>query len=128
MNTKEISLYDFFNGTKQFIIPIYQRNYSWQKKQCLQLWDDIVLNASDGQIINGHFLGSVVYISKSRGIHIASVPQLLVIDGQQRLTTISLLLIALIKKMETKNEVSDMTKEQISAHYLINTLQKEDTK
>ena len=125
MNAKEISLYDFFNGTKQFIIPIYQRNYSWQKKHCVQLWDDIILNASDERS-SGHFLGSIVYISKSRGIHIASVPQLLVIDGQQRLTTISLLLIALIKKMETQNELSDMTKEQISAHYLINTLQKEE--
>lgn len=125
MNAKEISLYDFFNGTKQFIIPIYQRNYSWQKKHCVQLWDDIILNASDERS-SGHFLGSIVYISKSRGIHIASVPQLLVIDGQQRLTTISLLLIALIKKMETQNELSEMTKEQISAHYLINTLQKEE--
>ena len=115
MNAKEISLYDFFNGTKQFIIPIYQRNYSWQKKHCVQLWDDIILNASDERS-SGHFLGSIVYISKSRGIHIASVPQLLVIDGQQRLTTISLLLIALIKKMETQKQYIYLYGKKISTY------------
>jgi uncharacterized protein with ParB-like and HNH nuclease domain/predicted transport protein len=125
MKASEISLYDFFNGTKQFIIPIYQRNYSWQRKHCEQLWKDIVLTAADEQS-SGHFLGSVVYISKGRSVHISTVPQLLVIDGQQRLTTISLFLLALIKRFESQAEIAGMTKEQIRAHYLVNSLQKED--
>ena len=90
MKATETKFLDFLKGPKQFIIPIYQRTYSWTQKQCEQLWRDIVVAATDDSI-SGHFVGSVVYIEK--GLYqISSVPQLLVIDGQQRLTTLSLLL------------------------------------
>ena len=78
----------FLQGTKQFVIPIYQRNYSWTLKQCEQLWNDITRTALSPEI-PGHFIGSIVYI-ESGVYQVSSVPQLLVIDGQQRLTTLSL--------------------------------------
>jgi uncharacterized protein with ParB-like and HNH nuclease domain len=79
---------NFLQGTKQFVIPIYQRNYSWTIKQCEQLWDDIARVALDPKI-PGNFIGSIVYI-ESGLYQVTSVPRLLVIDGQQRLTTLSL--------------------------------------
>jgi len=57
----ETNLLKFMQGTKQFIIPIYQRKYSWTIKQCRQLWNDIVRAAEDEKI-KGHFVGSIVYI------------------------------------------------------------------
>lgn len=83
---------NFLKGPKQFIIPIYQRTYSWTQKECGQLWDDIIKTGGNDKV-PGHFVGSIVYIEK--GLYqVSSIPQLLVIDGQQRLTTISLLLAA----------------------------------
>jgi len=88
MKANETNLLNFLQGTKQFTIPIYQRTYSWTRRECQQLWNDIIRIAQD-QSTSAHFVGSVVYIEK--GIYqVSSVPQLLVIDGQQRLTTLSL--------------------------------------
>jgi uncharacterized protein with ParB-like and HNH nuclease domain len=83
----------FLEGKKQYIIPIYQRTYSWTQLQCAQLWSDI-LRVADDEGMDGHFIGSIVYIQK--GIYQATaIPQMLVIDGQQRLATLALLLLAL---------------------------------
>ena len=93
MQANKINFLQFLQGAKQFIIPIYQRAYSWRNKECKKLWDDI-LSVAQNDGIPTHFLGSIVYASK--GVYqIASLPQLLVIDGQQRLTTLFLLLAAL---------------------------------
>ncbi len=46
---------------KQFVIPIYQRVYSWEKEQCKQLWDDIIKTGGNDQI-EGHFIGSILYV------------------------------------------------------------------
>ena len=80
------------NGTTQFVIPVFQRDYSWTEAECEQLWWDILQIASD-PTDRGHFLGSVVYIS-TRGIG-AAFARWLLIDGQQRITTLTLLLAAL---------------------------------
>jgi uncharacterized protein with ParB-like and HNH nuclease domain len=89
MKANETNFLKFLQHPNQFVIPIYQRTYSWTLKQCQQLWHDIVRAAEDKEI-SGHFVGSIVYIEG--GLYqVASVPQLLVIDGQQRLTTLSLL-------------------------------------
>ena len=74
-------------GNKQFIIPVFQRDYSWTKEQCKQMWKD-VLRASKRK----HFMGSFVYVESDSRTDFQSW---LVIDGQQRLTTLTLLLIAL---------------------------------
>ncbi len=98
------------NQKNQLVIPIYQRVYSWEKEQCKQLWDDIVKTGGNDQM-NGHFIGSILYVLD--GIT-HSGNALLIIDGQQRLTTITLLLTAL------RDHWSDKRKE-IEDGYLINS-------
>ncbi|GAA9019757.1 DUF262 and DUF1524 domain-containing protein [Helicobacter pylori] len=100
------------NQKNQLVIPIYQRVYSWEKEQCKQLWDDIIKIGGDDKM-DGHFIGSILYVLD--GItHSNNI--LLIIDGQQRLTTITLLLTAL------RNHLSDEVKrKEIEDHYLINS-------
>lgn len=100
------------NQKNQLVIPIYQRLYSWEKEQCKQLWDDIIKIGGNDKM-DGHFIGSILYVLDST-TH--SNNALLIIDGQQRLTTITLLLIAL------RNHLSDEVKrKEIEDHYLINS-------
>ncbi|MGT0076506.1 DUF262 and DUF1524 domain-containing protein [Helicobacter pylori] len=95
----------------QLVIPIYQRLYSWEKEQCKQLWDDIIKIGGDDKM-DGHFIGSILYVL-DRITH-SDNTTLLIIDDQQRLTTITLLLTAL------RDHWSDKRKE-IEDHYLINS-------
>ena len=98
MKATEAKLLEFMRKSPQFVIPIYQRSYSWEKKECLQLWNDII-RAGENDNTRAHFIGSIVYIEK--GIYqVSSQTPLLVIDGQQRLTSISLLISALAEKLE----------------------------
>ncbi len=115
----QANLLSLLDGRKQFIIPIYQRTYSWSEKQCRQLWDDIVRTAQDAKI-PAHFIGSVVYIKASPyDTPTTTTPQMLVIDGQQRLTTLSLLLIALREALKTADGAAEVTPEEID-EYLSN--------
>ncbi len=98
------------NQKNQLVIPIYQRVYSWEKEQCKQLWDDIIKIGGDDKM-DGHFIGSILYVLD--GIT-HSDNALLIIDSQQRLTTITLLLTAL------RDHWSDKRKE-IEDDYLINS-------
>ncbi len=98
------------NQKNQLVIPIYQRVYSWEKEQCKQLWDDIIKIGGNDKM-DGHFIGSILYVL-DRITH--SNNALLIIDGQQRLTTITLLLTAL------RDHLSDKRKE-IENHYLVNS-------
>ncbi len=113
MKADAMKLLDFIGKSqeKQFVIPIYQRVYSWEKEQCKQLWDDIIKTGGNDQI-EGHFIGSIVFVHD--GIYTTNYNELLIIDGQQRLTTITLLLTAL------RDHWSDKRKE-IEDHYLINS-------
>ncbi|UOR90945.1 DUF262 and DUF1524 domain-containing protein [Helicobacter pylori] len=100
------------NQKNQLVIPIYQRVYSWEKEQCEELWDDIIKIGGNDKM-DGHFIGSILYVLDSI-TH--SNNALLIIDGQQRLTTITLLLTAL------RNHLSDEVKrKEIEDHYLINS-------
>ncbi|WQX97357.1 DUF262 and DUF1524 domain-containing protein [Helicobacter pylori] len=112
MKADATTLLKFFeqNQTNQFVIPIYQRLYSWKKEQCEQLWDDIIKIGGNDKM-NGHFIGSILYV---RVDDTHSSP-LLIIDGQQRLTTITLLFIAL------RNHSSDEVKRKEIESYLINS-------
>jgi len=110
-------------GPKQFVIPIYQRTYSWQTVHCKKLLDDI-LRISKDPSVPGHFIGSVVYFQES--IHtVSDVPKLLVIDGQQRLTTISLLIAALAEFVRDSKIEMDTTYTKLQNYYLLNA--EEDT-
>lgn len=79
------------NGFKQFIIPVYQRTYSWEQEQCQRLWNDIVEMQQQNR--TGHFVGSIVNIAEQAMP--TGVQKFMIIDGQQRMTTLTLLLIAL---------------------------------
>lgn len=124
MKASEINFLKFLQGTKQFIIPIYQRKYSWDSQQCQQLWADLE-NAATNQKIKGHFMGSIVYIEK--GLYqISAVPKLLVIDGQQRLTTLTLLLLAFRQIIDEGKESVDITSKKIHNYYLVNNEEEGD--
>lgn len=91
MDARKGNIYEILNGNKQFLIPIYQRYYSWDIEQCKRLWTDIVDMQKKGKV--GHFVGSIVNIAEQAMP--TGVQKYMIIDGQQRMTTLSLLLIAL---------------------------------
>lgn len=124
MKATEAKFLDFLKKSPQFIVPIYQRTYSWTERQCRQLWDDII-RAGSRKDVAAHFVGSIVYIEK--GIyHVTSQSPLLVIDGQQRLTTISLLLEALARHIGDKEPVEGFSARKIRSYYLTNPLEEGD--
>jgi predicted transport protein len=108
------------NGTTQFVIPVFQRDYSWTENHCDRLWKD-VLQVGRDQGERKHFLGSVVYIST--GDTSAGFTRWLLIDGQQRLTTLTLLLIALrdhIQEVGWRGTDNGPRANQIDAYFLKN--------
>ena len=123
MKASEAKFLDFIKKSPQFVIPIYQRTYSWTERECRQLWDDIVRTGGN-DAISAHFIGSIVYIEK--GLYqVTSQSPLLVIDGQQRLTTLSLLIAALIKTLENGSKdkqepVEGFSPRKLRNYYLIN--------
>jgi uncharacterized protein with ParB-like and HNH nuclease domain len=119
MKATEANFLKFLNvSNQQFTIPIYQRTYSWTITQCKQLWEDIIRVATEPKI-PGHFIGSIVYIAS--GIYaVSATQQLLVIDGQQRLTTLSLLLAALGKAIDQSGQPMEISSRKIRNYYLIN--------
>nr|WP_269089990.1 DUF262 domain-containing protein [Helicobacter pylori] len=123
-----MKLLDFIGKSqeKQFVIPIYQRVYSWEKEHCEQLWDDIIKTGGNDQI-EGHFIGSIVFVHD--GIYTTNYNELLIIDGQQRLTTITLLLIALRDHLNDEDEfLEKFSCQKIQNRYLINSDEKGDKK
>jgi uncharacterized protein with ParB-like and HNH nuclease domain len=121
MKAVEANLLSFLKAAPQLVIPIYQRTYSWTFKECQQLWDDI-MRAGEDDGINAHFVGSVVYIQE--GLYQATkLSPLLVIDGQQRLTTVSLILEALARAVGTGEPVDGFSAVKIRSYYLQNPLE-----
>ncbi|MFP6293521.1 DUF262 domain-containing protein [Helicobacter pylori] len=128
MKADAMKLLDFIGKSqeKQFVIPIYQRVYSWGKEQCEQLWDDIIKIGGNDKM-NGHFIGSIVFVHD--GIYTTNYNELLIIDGQQRLTTITLLFIALRDHLNDEDEfLEKFSRQKIQNHYLINSDEKGDKK
>ncbi len=128
MEANAMKLLDFIGKSqeKQFVIPIYQRVYSWEKEQCKQLWDDIIKTGGNDQI-EGHFIGSIVFVHD--GIYTTNYNELLIIDGQQRLTTITLLFIALRDYLNDEDEfLEKFSRQKIQNCYLINSDEKGDKK
>ena len=91
MDARKGNIYEILNGNKQFLIPVYQRFYSWNIEQCKRLWNDIVEMQRKGKV--GHFVGSIVNIAEQAMP--TGVQKYMIIDGQQRMTTLTLLLLAL---------------------------------
>lgn len=123
MKAQETNLLSFLKTASQFVIPIYQRTYSWEQSQCEQLWNDIVRSGQKDDITM-HFVGSVVYIQD--GMVSISDSSWLVIDGQQRLTTVSLLLEALARQLEVVGSVEGFSPQKLREYYLSNPLEDAD--
>lgn len=125
MEAVATGLLKFLQKSPQFIIPIYQRTYSWGIKECQQLWSDIIRAGDDR--ISAHFVGSIVYIEKGL-YHVSTLSPLLVIDGQQRLTTISLILEALSRIVGDTEIVSGLSSKKIHHYYLLNPIEEDEQK
>ena len=118
MDAGKQNLLNFLGQNQQLSIPIYQRKYSWTDKECKQLFEDILnVGASDNQ--TNHFIGSIVYMNQKA--HIASpINKLMIIDGQQRITTISLLVSALSNFLFKNPNENIMNPYNLINYYLIN--------
>ncbi len=125
MKGSEAKLLEYMEGAKKrFVIPVYQRNYDWKTENCKQLYDDLVKVVKHNR--SSHFFGSIVssYIPNGR------YTEYLIIDGQQRLTTVSLLLLAmynLIKEGKAHPKTETMAQE-IFEDYLVDKHQPKETR
>lgn len=117
MKAEAISLLRFLKRSPQLEIPIYQRTYSWSISHCEQLWNDI-LRIGDAAKINAHFIGSIVYVESDLS-SVATPSALLVIDGQQRVTTVSILLEALARAIGADEPEDGFSARKIRNHYLL---------
>lgn len=129
MKADDAELLLLLKKTTQFQVPIYQRVYSWTEDECRRLWNDI-LTAGAHDPASSHFTGSIVYIEREEGTKTATQPDL-IIDGQQRLTTVMLLLAALAAHLEREPEgqqepVVGFSPEKIRWTYLKNHLESDD--
>lgn len=125
MRGSECRLIEYMDGSKKrFIIPVYQRNYDWKTENCKQLYDDLVKVVKNHR--NSHFFGSIVSVYEPSGRN----TEFLVIDGQQRLTTVSLLLLAMYNLI-SKGIVSAEDKtldNQIYDDFLVDKYQPKETR
>jgi uncharacterized protein with ParB-like and HNH nuclease domain/predicted transport protein len=125
MKATEARLLDFLKKSPQFVIPIYQRTYSWTERECRQLWDDI-LRSGTKENVSAHFVGSIVYVEKGLST-VTSAEPMLVIDGQQRLTTVTLILAALARQLEKSGAqaepIQGFSAPKIRHYYLTNQLE-----
>lgn len=121
MQVRETSLQELISGMKQFRVPMFQRTYTWRERDHTLLWRDILgqyemllLSASGAHDTGPHFIGSFVLAPTPAT---ATLPVFLVVDGQQRLTTLTLALCAL---REAATPTDPMARERITNQYLIN--------
>ncbi|MBC6416154.1 MAG: DUF262 domain-containing protein [Bdellovibrionales bacterium] len=124
MKATEAKLLDFLKKSPQFVIPIYQRTYSWTEKECQQLWNDILQTGKKKDIF-AYFIGSIVYIEKGL-YHVSSQSSLLVIDGQQRLTTVCLILEALARQIGDTEPLDGFSAKKLRNYYLLNPLEEKE--
>lgn len=121
MKATEANLLAFLRKSPQFGIPIYQRTYSWTERECRQLWDDI-LRVGGNYASPSHFVGSIVYIEESL-FQVTSQSPLLVIDGQQRLTSVTLLLEALARHLGNSEPEDGFSAKKLRHYYMLNELE-----
>ena len=127
MEAKAITILNFLKKSPQFVVPIYQRTYSWTERECQRLWSDIQ-RVGQEEKKPAHFIGSIVYIAKGP-YHVSSQSKLLVIDGQQRLTTTMLIIEALSRRLESYGNtepLEEFSAKKLRGYYLLNPLEKEE--
>ena len=123
MKAQDLQFTQLIQGAKQFIIPIFQRTYSWEVSHCEQLWNDIIRVGSNADL-ESHFIGSAVYIPEQETS--AAISRWLVIDGQQRITTLSLLLVALMRRLKAEGLDSPVSSAEVEDYYLRNRYGKDE--
>ena len=124
MKGYETKLVSYMDGAdKRFVIPVYQRNYDWKIENCKQLYEDLIKVIRRER--KSHFFGSLVSVHNDGEFN-----EYLVIDGQQRLTTISLLLLAIYNLIKNGVLISEKENlaEKIYETYLIDKYQKDETR
>ncbi len=121
MKATETKLLDFLKKSEQLQIPIYQRTYSWTQRECGKLWEDILSSGSDDSI-PVHFTGSIVYIENDL-YQVTNFSPLLIINGQQRLTTVMLILEALARRVGNGEPTSGFSADKLRNYYLLNRLE-----
>lgn len=129
MKAVDANLLELLKKSERFVVPIYQRVYSWGIAECAQLWTDIVRAGARNGLSN-HFTGSIVYIEKDQGTTTSREPDL-IIDGQQRVTTVTLLLAALAAHLDQLPEderepVAGFAPQKIRGLYLTNPYESGD--
>lgn len=117
MKAEALSLLRFLKRSPQLEIPIYQRTYSWSIGHCEQLWNDILRIGSSAKV-SAHFIGSIVYVESDLS-SVSTPSALLVIDGQQRVTTVSILLEALARAVGSEEPEDGFSARKIRNHYLL---------
>lgn len=125
MQAIQANFMEFLKKSPQFVIPIYQRSYSWEEEECRQLWNDIIRTGRDEKI-PAHFVGSIVYVQKDE--YQVTNQALLVIDGQQRLTTVMLLIEALSRSLGDSEPLDGFSAIKMRSYYLLNPLEKGERK
>ena len=124
MEARPVQLLNFLKSAEQFVVPIYQRTYSWRTGEWQDLWNDVIRSGKD-DLISAHFTGSLVYIQSGLQLVTQNSP-LLVIDGQQRLTTMTILLEALARAVGDEEPVHGFSSEKIRQYFLLNHLEEGD--
>ena len=119
MRAEQKNLLMFVNRNRQFQVPIYQRRYDWGKEECEQLWNDVLGAGADKSTLS-YFLGSIVYINEDKVHNSAPTERCHLIDGQQRLATVSLLLAALGEAIEAESVQIGINKTNLQNLYLFN--------
>jgi len=125
MKGSETKLVQFMQGSdKRFVIPVYQRNYDWRTDNCKQLFDDLKKVIRSNR--KSHFFGSIVSVYNPDGDNM----EFQIIDGQQRLTTISLLLLAMYNLLKSGivNSAQGNLADKILRTYLIDEWQEDETR
>lgn len=123
MKAVDAQLLTLLKKSNQFVVPIYQRAYAWTRSEVEQLWSD-VLRAGSNESLGAHFTGSVVYVEKAPGA-ITDIEPNLIIDGQQRVTTVTLILAALAERLDglpddQREPVDGFSPRKIRNRYLLN--------
>lgn len=123
MDARKANIYKFLSGDKQYIIPVYQRIYSWEIEECKRLWFDIVDMQKKNK--NGHFVGSIVSITENDSP--SDMSKFTIIDGQQRITTLMLLLLALRDYAFIHREEKSINWKKINNSFLKNPDEDDDS-
>ena len=125
MKANELQINNFLQVPNvQFVIPVYQRNYDWSTAECKELLNDIISVETEDR--GTHFIGSIVFVHEGT-YSTSEVKELVIIDGQQRLTTINILYVALYRFAKENNRQQDA--ERLYNMFLTNQyVQKESSK